>query len=147
MERSVDSKPFLLLLYASIHCDEGVRIAADTTNVYKQLQYSRQLTVPHHHTHQRFMPLPLSGDAPTLFIMRSAFERVQLTRQQIDEALGLTPDEFRMEGQLIAIGPLFGDSTLTDLIESLELRGLVYYDDFFELSGNWPEWLKLFAMS
>ena len=52
-----------------------------------------------------------------------------------------------MEGQLIAIGPLFGDATLTDLIESLESRGLVYYDDFFELSGNWPEWLKLFAMS
>lgn len=93
------------------------------------------------------MPLPLSGDAPTLFILRSAFERVELTRQQIDEALGLTVDEFRMEGQLIAIGPLFGDSTLTDLIESLELRGLVYYEDFFELSGNWPEWLKLFAMA
>ena len=93
------------------------------------------------------MPLPLSGDAPTLFILRRAFERAELTRQQIDESLNLTPDEFRMEGQLIAIGPLFGDATLTDLIESLESRGLVYYDDFFELSGNWPEWLKLFAMS
>lgn len=93
------------------------------------------------------MPLPLSGDAPTVFILRSAFERVELTRQQIDEALGLTPDEFRMEGQLIAIGPLYGDSTLTDLIESLEQRGLVYYDDFFEMSGNWPEWLKMFAMA
>ena len=93
------------------------------------------------------MPLPLSGDAPTLFILRSAFERAELTRQQIDKSLNLTPDEFRMEGQLIAIGPIFGDTTLTDLIESLESRGLVYYDDFFELSGNWPEWLKLFAMS
>ncbi len=93
------------------------------------------------------MPLPLSGDAPTLFILRNAFERVALTRQQIDEALGLTPDEFRIEGQLIAIGPLVGEQALTELIESLEARGLVYYDDFFELSGNWPEWLKLFAMA
>ena len=25
------------------------------------------------------------------------------------------------------------------------LGGLTYFDDFFELSGNWPEWLKLFA--
>ena len=42
---------------------------------------------------------------------------------------------------------LCDESALTELIESLESRGLVYYDDFFELSGNWPEWLKLFAMS
>lgn len=93
------------------------------------------------------MPLPLSGDAPTLFILRDAFERVELTRLQIDEALGLTPDEFRVEGKLVAIGPLVGETALTELIETLEARGLVYYDDFFELSGNWPEWLKLFAMS
>ena len=93
------------------------------------------------------MPLPLSGDAPTLFILRDAFERVALTRQQIDDALGLTPEEFRMEGRLIVIGPLVGEQALTELIESLEARGLVYYDDFFELSGNWPEWLKLFAMA
>lgn len=93
------------------------------------------------------MPLQLSGDAPTLFILRDAFERVELTRSQIDEALGLTPDEFRVEGKLVAIGPLVGETALTELIETLESRGLVYYDDFFELSGNWPEWLKLFAMS
>lgn len=93
------------------------------------------------------MPIPLSGDAPTLFVLRDAFERVELTRQQVDHALGLTADEFRVEGQLIAIGPIVGESALTDLIETLEARGLVYYDDFFEMSGNWPTWLKLFAMT
>lgn len=93
------------------------------------------------------MPLPLSGDAPTLFILRNAFERVELTRQMIDDALGLTADEFRMEGQLIAIGPIVGETALIELIETLEARGLVYFEDFFELSGNWPAWLKLFAMS
>ena len=93
------------------------------------------------------MALSLSGDAPTLFILRHAFERAELTRQQVDEVLGLTPDEFRVEGQLIAIGPLVGETALTELIESLESRGLVYYEDFFELSGNWPAWLKLFAMT
>jgi len=35
---------------------------------------------------------------------------------------------------------------LGELIAELEGMGLVYFDDFFELTGNWPEWLKLFAM-
>ena len=84
--------------------------------------------------------------APTLLIRKHAFERVGLTRAQFDEALTLTPDEFRVEGGLIAVGPLVGEDTLTELIALLEERGLVYYDDFFELSGNWPAWLRLFVM-
>ena len=92
------------------------------------------------------MPLILPNTAPTLLIRKSAFERVEMTRAQVDEALGLTPDEFRIEGALIAIGPMVGEDTLSELIERLEGAGLVYYDDFFELSGNWPEWLRLFAM-
>ncbi len=91
------------------------------------------------------MPLTISNAAPSLAIRKSAFERVDLTRQSFDEALGLTPEEFRMEAGLIVIGPLVGESALTDLIETLEERGLVYFDDFFELSGNFPDWLKLFA--
>jgi hypothetical protein len=27
----------------------------------------------------------------------------------------------------------------------LESLGLVYFDDFFELSGNWPAWLNVFV--
>ena len=34
---------------------------------------------------------------------------------------------------------------LPDLIEELEESGLTYFDDFFELSGNWPDWLTLYA--
>ena len=65
--------------------------------------------------------------------------------RQIDERLGLTPDEFRVEGNLVAIGPIYGDGgdALGELIAELEGLGLVYFDDFFELSGNWPEWLDL----
>jgi hypothetical protein len=32
------------------------------------------------------------------------------------------------------------------MIEALEARGLVYFEDFFDLSGNWPEWLGVYAM-
>ncbi len=91
------------------------------------------------------MPLSISSSAPSLIIRRSAFERANLTRQAFDEALGLTADEFRVEAGLIVVGPLVGESALTELIDTLEQRGLVYFDDFFELSGNWPEWLTLFA--
>jgi hypothetical protein len=91
------------------------------------------------------MPLRIDAAAPTLLIRREAFERVGLTRQQFDDALNLTPDEFRVEGALIAVGPIVGESAPGALIETLEGAGLVYFDDVFELSGNWPEWLAVFA--
>ena len=80
-----------------------------------------------------------------LFIRRDAYERTNLTRAAIDQRLNLTPDEFTVEGQLITIGPLPDDEGIRDLIEDLERSGLVYFDDFFELSGNWPTWLRLYV--
>ena len=92
------------------------------------------------------MPLDIPAGSPTLLIKRDAFERVGLTRQRLDERLNLTPDEFRVEGQIIALGPLVGDTALDELLAELEGLGLVYFDDFFELSGNWPDWLHLYAL-
>ncbi|MFL5581627.1 MAG: hypothetical protein ACJ8AO_14765 [Gemmatimonadaceae bacterium] len=92
------------------------------------------------------MPLPISPNAPTLFIRRDAFERVGLTRAALDERLNLTDEEFRVEGALVAVGPIVGESALVDIVAELEAMGLAYFDDFFELSGNWPDWLGLFAM-
>lgn len=93
------------------------------------------------------MPIPLSYGAATLFIRRSAYERAGVVRSAIDERLGLTPEEFRVEGGLVAIGPVYETEALTGLIDELERLGLSYFDDYFELSGNWPEWLTLFAIS
>ena len=93
------------------------------------------------------MALSVVTGAPTLFIRRAAYEASGLTRAALDERLGLTPDEFRVEGNLVAIGPVYGSGgdALADLIAELEAAGLTYFDDFFELTGNWPEWLALFA--
>lgn len=91
------------------------------------------------------MPLSLSHLAPTLMIRKEAFERAALTRQGIDAWLNLTDDEFRVEGALVAIGPIHDDEGLGTLVEALEEKGLVYFDDFFELSGNWPEWLSVWV--
>jgi hypothetical protein len=52
-----------------------------------------------------------------------------------------------VEGNLVAIGPLPSDEMLGDLVVELEATGLQYFDDFFELSGNWPEWLGMFVLS
>jgi len=92
------------------------------------------------------MPLHAPAGAPTMVIRRSAFEASGLTRAMLDARLNLTADEFRVEGDLVAIGPIHEEPSLVALIEELEGLGLRYFDDFFELSGNWPDWLKLFAM-
>jgi hypothetical protein len=91
------------------------------------------------------MPLELSLNNPSLIIRRRFFERAGITRAAIDERLGLTDQEFRVEGDLIVIGPILDDAALQDLIGDLENAGLVYFEDFFDLSGNWPDWLRLFA--
>jgi hypothetical protein len=93
------------------------------------------------------MPLPLTAGAPTVLIRKESFERVGLTRSEIDKALTLTDQEFRVEGALIAIGPIYDDEGLESLIEAFEGLGLELFDDYFEMSGNWPEWMTLFSMA
>jgi hypothetical protein len=92
------------------------------------------------------MPLRISESASSLVIRRPAFERAGMARAQIDAFLDLTDEEFRVEGDLVVIGPVFDAEALTELVAELETRGLVYFDDFFELSGNWPAWLSVYAM-
>lgn len=93
------------------------------------------------------MPLSLTSGRPTILIRRSAFESSGLTRGEVDERFNLTPEEFTVEAALLVVGPLPDDRQVQQLIELLEARGLSYYDDFFDLSGNWPEWLRLYAMA
>ena len=93
------------------------------------------------------MPIQLSADHPTLLIRKAAFERAGLVRAAIDTRLGLTADEFVVEGDLVAIGPILDEDALGAFITDLEALGLEWFEDVFEMSGNWPEWLQLFARS
>lgn len=93
------------------------------------------------------MPVSAARDRPTVFIRREAFERVGLKRYSIDSRFNFTDQEFVVEGRLIAVGPLPSDDMLSELVIELETAGLRYFDDFFELSGNWPEWLGIFVTS
>ena len=89
------------------------------------------------------MPLPVAHGVPTLFIRRPAYERAGLTRATLDERLGLTDAEFQVDGDLVALGPIYDIEALGTLVDELEEAGLTYYEDFFELSGSWPEWLEI----
>jgi hypothetical protein len=94
------------------------------------------------------MALTIASDAPTIFIRRAAYEASGLARESLDARFGLTADEFRVEGNLVVVGPIHAATAdVSELIAEFEATGLVYYDDFFELSGNWPEWLRLYASS
>ena len=91
------------------------------------------------------MPTPIHAGAPTLVLRRASYERAGLVRSAIDERLGLTDQEFRVEGDLVVIGPVYDADAFGGFLEELERLGLAYYDDFFELSGNWPDWLMVLA--
>jgi hypothetical protein len=93
------------------------------------------------------MPLELPRDNAIILIRQSAFEASGILRTAIDERYGLTADEFRVEDGMVVVGPLPSEDALPNLINDLEQSGLVYFDDFFELSGNWPDWLTLYARS
>ena len=89
------------------------------------------------------MPLPVAQGVPTLLFRREAYERAGLTRAALDARLGLTDAEFRVEGEVIALGPIYDVDALGALVDELEATGLTYFEDFFELSGSWPEWLAV----
>jgi hypothetical protein len=93
------------------------------------------------------MPLKLPHNAPTLLIRKRAFEQYALARADFDVVLHLTDEEFRVEGDLVAVGPVYDATGLTQVIAQLETRGLSYFDDFVDFSGNWPDWLMVYAMA
>ena len=91
------------------------------------------------------MPIELTHNSASILIRRSAFERANLARSAIDQRYNLTDEEFRVEEDLVVVGPLPSDDLISQLIEDLERSGLTYFEDFFDLSGNWPEWLSIYA--
>ena len=87
--------------------------------------------------------LDVTQGVPTLFFRRQSYERAGLTRAELDARLGLTDAEFRVEGELVALGPIYDVEALGVLLDALEAAGLTYFEDYFELSGTWPEWLAV----
>jgi hypothetical protein len=91
------------------------------------------------------MPIELAHNRGVILIRRSAFERANLVRSTIDGRYNLTDEEFQVEEDLVVIGPLPSDDMISQIVEDLEASGLTYFDDFFDFSGNWPDWLSIYA--
>jgi hypothetical protein len=91
------------------------------------------------------MAIEIRAGEPTVLIRQEAFDRAGLMRSAIDLRFNLTDQEFRVEEGLVVLGPLPSDDLLSEMIEALEQSGLVYFDDFFDLSGNWPDWLSMYV--
>lgn len=91
------------------------------------------------------MPLTIDSARPSILIRRQAYENAKLARLELDSRFNLTNGEFRVEGNLVVIGPLPSDDLIGPITDYLEKAGLAYFDDFFELSGNWPEWLRIYV--
>src|SRR5258708_29018728 len=78
---------------------------------------------------RRTMPLSVAQGVPTLFLRRAAYERAGLTRVSLDTRLGLTDAEFRVEGDIVALGPVYDVDALGKLVDDLEALGLTYFED------------------
>jgi hypothetical protein len=91
------------------------------------------------------VPLTIDAGRPSILIRREAYENAGLIRSEIDSRFNLTDAEFRVESLLVVIGPLPSDDLTGPITDYLEGTGLIYFEDFFELSGNWPEWLRIYV--
>jgi hypothetical protein len=90
------------------------------------------------------VPVTVNAGRPVILIRKDSYENAGITRVELDSHFNLTDEEFRVEGNLIVVGPLPSDDMVAPVVEYLENEGLVYFDDFFELSGNWPDWLHIY---
>lgn len=81
----------------------------------------------------------------SILIRKEAYERSGIARGELDSRFNLTDAEFSVEGRLVILGPLPTDEMAGEIVEYLETSGLIYFEEFFELSGNWPDWLRVSA--
>ena len=95
------------------------------------------------HCSEQTLPLKLDSGLPSILIRKEKYESAGLVRAEIDNQFNLTDREFRAGDQLVVLGPLPSDEMIGPLTEYLESKNLSYFDDFFELSGNWPDWLTI----
>lgn len=63
------------------------------------------------------MPLTIDAARPSILIRRQAYESAKLARSELDSRFNLTNGEFRVEGNLVVIGPLPSDDLIGPITE------------------------------
>ena len=74
-----------------------------------------------------------------LIVRRKALIERQVSLHNLFAAMeaGKALDE---NDELLSFGPHFGREAADTMISRLTKLGLVYFDDFFEFSGDYPSW-------
>ena len=74
-----------------------------------------------------------------LIVRRSALAERQVDMRDLLNAME-TKEGLDGSNDLLSFGPHFGREALNTIIARLTNLGLVYFDDFFELCGDYPSW-------
>lgn len=81
-----------------------------------------------------------------IVVKKVALNVKSLTRSQLFEIMD-AESPFDEDEDLLSFGPHFGEEAAKEFIKRLEKAGLVYYDDFFELSEIVPQWCQLYIVN
>ena len=78
-------------------------------------------------------------------IRKTALEKHGISLESLFEIME-TEKPLDESQELISFGPHFGGEAVSEFIRRLEMLGLVYFDEFFDIPGlDVPEWCQLYA--
>lgn len=79
-----------------------------------------------------------------IVIRQSALTALGITRARVLEVFE-TDRPIAEDSELLSFGPSFGGEACNEFVRRLESLGLVYVDDFFDLTLSHPDWLSFSA--
>jgi len=74
-----------------------------------------------------------------IVIRRASLDERSISLNKVYQCMG-TSSPLGMNDDLISFGPSFGIGAQREFIRRLEEIGLVYYEDFFDMSIDSPAW-------
>ncbi len=79
-----------------------------------------------------------------IIVRCSALELRKVSEARLLEAME-TDAPLDRSADLISFGPSFGNEALETFVTRLEALGLIYWGDFCEFVGDYPEWCRFRA--
>lgn len=76
-----------------------------------------------------------------IIILRDALQRENISIDRLS-ALMEAEEPLGVNDSMISFGPHFGSEASDTFMKRLEEAGLIYFDDFFEFSGSFPDWCQ-----
>ncbi|NVJ46739.1 MAG: hypothetical protein HWE07_06415 [Cytophagia bacterium] len=76
-----------------------------------------------------------------IILRKNRITELGITREKLLEIMEVSAplDESKC---LISFGPHFGGEASDEFVKRLQSLGLVFFDDFFVMSGDFPTWAK-----